>query len=254
MENKLSKIPEINTITDIVVKSAELPTIRNADQNEVNSAIMSTIIEVFNMYNETLNDIQAKLLFPTAKETLQGLTIPDILIFKNKCLKGEYSKKFRLTPDVFIDWIKEYKFERMEAFENFNLSRKKQIEAEPLKVGEGFPISEGLKILAKNFVPKEEIKPTPIPNIGYHKAIKDYQMYLSAKFDEIAIKDKEDDRGNAIPPHIEVANKPLLKMDWVNLEYSKTYESIREKYESAENISFEDFYTTELNKITNGKV
>jgi len=99
---------------------------------------------------------------------------------------------------------------------------------------------------------KNEVKIEPLPQIGYHKAIKDYQMYLSAKFDEIAIKDKEDDRGNTIPPHIEVANKPLLKMDWVNLEYSKTYESIREKYESAENISFEDFYTTELNKITNG--
>jgi len=135
MENKnhsLSNLqkPEINSLTEIVRLSRELPTVRNSDPNEVNKAILELVLDVFAFYNESPNDIQTPLILQQTKEHFLGLTLADISVFKKHCLAGNYELKFRLTPNVFIDWIKEFKFQRMEEFANYNLKVKTKIESE----------------------------------------------------------------------------------------------------------------------------
>ena len=123
---------EITSLPAIVRNAKELPTLRNTDPNEVNKAIGQLILEVFNFYNETPNNIQLPLIVQTFKEQSKALTLPDIQLFKNNCLQGRYALKFRLTPNIFIDWLKEYQQERMEAFETYNLTAKKVRESEPI--------------------------------------------------------------------------------------------------------------------------
>lgn len=159
MENSLIITPEIKTLTDLVMYSKELPTIRVANEKEVNQAIGSLILEVFNFYNEIPNDVQLKLMIPVIKEAAKKLTLPDLLIFKNNCLQSKYDLKFRLTPNVIIEWLKEYQYERMEAFENNNLKVKTKIESEVPSI----KTIEMLKELADKIKNKQPIYSTDKP-------------------------------------------------------------------------------------------
>ena len=247
-----------------------LASLRKENKELAIHALREMILDVFSFYAETIEQDHIDIITDSIMENAYYFNGADLLLFKKQCVEGKFKYKttitefggkrseitkydfYKLTPPVFLEWVQAYQENRIKEFQTVNdtksanKSESAEITQRSLEI-----IKEILEVTKPKEDAKNEVKIEPLPQIGYHKAIKDYQMYLSAKFDEIAIKDKEDDRGNTFPPHIEVANKPILKMDWVNLEYSKTYESIREKYESAENISFEDFYTTELNKILN---
>lgn len=179
MEDKLQKTGEIKTITDIVRHSKELPTIRQSDVLEVNEAVIRLILEVFEFYNESLSDIQTKLLVPIIREKVGGWALPDIDIFKKNCLTKKYKLKFRLTPDVFMDWINEYWHDRMEAFENLNLRAKKDIESQP--------ISEKTVVKLKELGDKLKPKPMyePKPDNEDTLFLKRVEAKLSQEFDKV---------------------------------------------------------------------
>jgi hypothetical protein len=171
----------INSLTEIVKLSRELPTVRNSDPNEVNKAILGLVIEVFAFYNESPNNIQLPLILQQTKENVLGLTLADIDIFKKHCLNGNYTLKFRLTPNIFIDWLKEYQFERMEAFENLNFKAKIEIEKQPVSV----KTTEMLKEIS------DKVKPQPIFSTDKpteserDKFIKQQWAYFKFKFNEV---------------------------------------------------------------------
>lgn len=85
---------------------------------------------MFGFYKEDLTpNVQINLIDQVLKlgYFLNG---SDIKLFESRCLSGQYPLKFRLTAPVFIEWLKEYQYERMEAFENNNLKVKTKIESE----------------------------------------------------------------------------------------------------------------------------
>lgn len=212
--NNLAKVTA-NSLTEIVKYSKELPTVRNSDPNEVNKSILGLVIDVFAFYNENPNDIQLPLILQQTKENVLGLTLADIQLFKKYCLSGNYELKFRLTPNVFIDWIKEYKFDRMEAFEANNLKAKVQIEKEPISE----KTVEMLKKLAETVKPKVE----PIYSTDESKYIKEAkkkQQALELEFEKIWREQgcTETEGSNPVK-FINEKGKFMVKVDYVKFKF-----------------------------------
>lgn len=227
MENKVVTISEIKTLPDIVRQSKHIPTIRRSDPNEVNKVVLDLVISVFNFYNEIPNDIQLRLIIPTVKAVSMSLTIPDIEIFKNFCLQGKYEKRFRLTGDVFVDWIQQYKSERMLEFENYNLSAKKQIENEP--------ISEKTVEILKEIADKTKSKVEVIYPVSKQDSAevifsKKVESILSKKFSEIANEVVSGTTWNVGISKIKIAwvdQRPYTEMEYIKLMMNKANQDLK---------------------------
>ena len=84
------------------------------------SILHNTIIDIAVFYNEQYNETQVKLLIDELFSQMFYLTDADFQCFKAKCISGYYPLKFRLTPNVIIEWVKMYLDERMEAYVDLN--------------------------------------------------------------------------------------------------------------------------------------
>ena len=107
--NELTKITEPKTLTEIVKVAPTLPTIGKLireGNEDIKKVAMKAIIEIFEFYNEQLNPIQIPLILEQFLNQAKPLTPPEISIFRANCLNGSYPLKFRLTPNVFIDWLR----------------------------------------------------------------------------------------------------------------------------------------------------
>ncbi len=225
--SEIIKKPQISSLPDIVRQSKNIPTIRRSDQKEVNNVVLDLVISVFNFYNEIPNDIQLRLIIPTVKAVSMSLTIPDLQIFKNFCLKGKYEKKFRLTGDVFVDWIQQYKAERMLEFENYNLSAKKQIESEPISE----KTVEILKEIADKTKSKVEVV-YPVSKQDSAEVIfsKKVESILSKKFGEIATEAVSGTIWNVGNSKIKIAwidKRPYTEMEYIRLMMNKANQDLK---------------------------
>ena len=230
----LTTIPEIKTLTDLVKHSNQLPTIRNSDKHEVEKSIVTLILEVFNFYNESPNDIQLKLMLPTLIEAMNRLTLPDIEIFKKNCLLGKYDLKFRLTPPVLIEWIKEYEFQRMEAFENANLKAKIEVERQP--------VSDKTLELLKELADK--MKQTPIYSTdkptesAVERQAKDLQEFIKKEFNLLWRKQGNQTIfvGGRDEMFVTYQSKKMFMFYFVELRYKEIHEQTKSNFEAIEKI------------------
>ena len=104
------------------------------DLNQVRTIIHAATMDVFDYYRETYSENDIIILAEQIMDIGYNLNGLDFGLFKTNCIKGIYKNRvdiidgkpfkisfFRLTPDVFIDWLKVYIAERGEAFINENL-------------------------------------------------------------------------------------------------------------------------------------
>lgn len=248
MNNELSKLPEIKSLTDIIRHSKQLPTLRNSDEKEVNSAILSLLIEVFTFYNETLNDVQLKLTLPTVKEALQGLTIPDIHIFKKHCLQGEYPLKFRLIPNVLIEWIKQYKFDRGEAFASMSYLSHVETKKETEYSEKTVELLKGLEKKVSEKLGEKHIISSIAPTENkYQKQAKELQKWIEKEFEGVSetainpmpnkdIKFFDNSKGR-FKPTIEqikageIIPEYLFRDEYVKLRFEEIHKNLSDKWE-----------------------
>ena len=237
--------PEINSLTEIVRLSRELPTVRNSDPNEVNKAILELVLDVFAFYNESPNDIQTPLILQQTKEHFLGLTLVDISVFKKHCLAGNYELKFRLTPNVFIDWIKEFKFERMEAFENLNLKAKIEIEKQPIDT----KAIEMLKKLAETVKPKPSELVYSTDTSREEQQAKELQKHLTKEFEYLWEKQgkNEFDRGRG--KYVFHKQGSQMLPDYLRIRFKETYDKIHEDYKKQTELNLSDYIFESINKL-----
>jgi hypothetical protein len=104
------------------------------DLNQVRTIIHAATMDVFDYYREIYSENDIIILAEQIMDIGYNLNGLDFGLFKSQCIKGIYKNRvdiidgkpfkisfFRLTPDVFIDWLKVYIAERGEAFINENL-------------------------------------------------------------------------------------------------------------------------------------
>ena len=230
----LTTIPEIKTLTELVKHSNQLPTIRNSDKKEVEKAIVTLILEVFNFYDTSPNDIQLKLMLPTLIEAMNRLTLPDIDIFKKNCLLGKYPLKFKLTGPVLIEWIKEYEFQRMEAFENANLKAKIEIERQP--------VSEKTLELLKELADK--MKKTPIYSTdkptesAVERQAKDLQEFIKKEFNLLWRKQGNQTIfvGGRDEMFVTYQSKKMFMFYFVELRYKEIHEDCNSDFDKIKEV------------------
>ena len=104
------------------------------DLNQVRTIIHATTMDVFDYYRGSYSENDIIIMADQIMDIGYSLNGLDFGLFKTNCIKGMYKNRvdyidgkpfkitfYRLTPDVFIDWLKVYIAERGEAFINENL-------------------------------------------------------------------------------------------------------------------------------------
>lgn len=131
MENQIQTTQPTNGIelltalkTTSVIKAVELskgltPLLRQ-NYPALIDTIKLMVLDIVTFYREPYTDEDLKVISELMYQNMRHCTMADLATFKNQCLSGHYPLKFRLTPNVFIDWIKEYVFERNETFATQN--------------------------------------------------------------------------------------------------------------------------------------
>ena len=137
-EKKFLPETSIHSLTGIVNVINETKSIavmrKENDLNQVRTIIHAATMDVFDYYRETYSENDIIILAEQIMDIGYNLNGLDFGLFKTNCIKGIYKNRvdiidgkpfkisfFRLTPDVFIDWLKVYIAERGEAFINENL-------------------------------------------------------------------------------------------------------------------------------------
>ena len=82
----------------------------------INDLLVLSLDEVFAFYGEQIPERTIYTLVEQIRNLGYYLTGADIQLFKIKCLSGGYHKKYRLSPDVMMEWFKDYLAERQEQF------------------------------------------------------------------------------------------------------------------------------------------
>lgn len=264
MKNELTKITEPKTLSEIVKVAPTLPTIgkliREGDK-EIEVLAFKTIIQIFEFYNEKLNESELTdyirepnhpkpLILEQFLNQAKQITKPEILIFRDNCLSGKYPLKFRLTPNVFIDWLKEYQFQRMEAFENANLKAKIEVEKQPISE----KATEMLKKIAETVKPKPSELVYSTDTSREEQQAKELQKYLTKEFEILWDKQgkNEFDRGRG--KYVFHKQGSQMLPDYLKIRFKEIYDKIHEDYkkwdnQSKEVFSLENFIYNELNKI-----
>lgn len=249
---EIAIITEPKTLTEIVKVAPTLPTIGKLireGNEDIKKVAMKAIIEIFEFYNEQLNPIQIPLILEQFLNQAKPLTPPEISIFRANCLNGSYPLKFRLTPNVFIDWLKEYQFDRMTAFENSNLKAKIEIEKQPIDT----KAIEMLKKLAETVKPKPSELVYSTDTSREEQQAKELQKHLTKEFDYLWEKQgkNEFDRGRG--KYVFHKQGSQMLPDYLKVRFREIYEKLNEDYYKLDKfeypVSLEEFLYEQVNKI-----
>ena len=181
--NEISIINEPKTLTQIVKVAPTLPTIGKKIREGENplKTIQTSLTLILTMYGYSSNDEEFTILTSTFMDNAKLLTILDIKLFTKKCLAGDYNDKYKpkFQLHFLMEWLKEYKDERMSAAET--MPTYKAIESEPL--------TERSKEIITQIL--ERTKPKPLfstdepTKSDRDKFIKKQWDYFKFKFNEV---------------------------------------------------------------------
>ncbi len=252
MKNEIAKITEPKTLTEIVKVAPTLPTIGKLireGNEDIKKVAMKTIIEIFEFYNEQLNPIQIPLILEQFLNQAKPLTPPEIRIFRANCLNGCYPLKFRLTPNVFIEWVKEYLFDRMTAFENNNLKAKIEIEKQPINT----KAIEMLKKLAETVKPKPSELVYSTDTSREEQQAKDLQKHLTKEFEYLWEKQGKNEFNRGRGKYVFHKQGSQMLPDYLRIRFKEIYDMITREYVALDTnnftISLSDYIFEQVNKI-----
>lgn len=191
--------------------------------------VMSVVIyDVFHFYNESLSDIQINLLMQAFKDAAKKITLPDVFLFKQECLSGRYPKKFRLTPDIFVDWIKQYIYDRGEAFASVNTYIHKNVhstnEVSPKTVEFLNEMAEKVKKVEQKTENKEH------ENDNFTTKTKELQKWISLEFDNKSIQEEDEFGMPKGVPYMKFEGRSETKTSYIKLRYESILAHIHGEY------------------------
>ena len=234
---------------DIIALQPVLKTIaalkREGNTLDAEIKISVLIREIFTFYHETISDANIVNLVDTVKQVGYMLNGADFELFKTHCLAGKYELKFRLTPPVFIDWLRQYIDDRGESFANRNMISHKQAEKEPIS-------DKTLSVLSEVFKPKPVEEYPEV--IQRHDPVRALTQKLIAEFHanaktEMVMKVLS---GNdwvlttkEVPAYVEYNGKNLHINEYISARFTDIYnEKAAEYAESARELSFQQWFET----------
>lgn len=236
---EIAKITEPKTLTEIVKVAPTLPTIRTNDSQELLSHIAKGIATVFEFYSVQLSDNQLRIFPSVFKEAAKQLTIPDIDVFNRHCLLGKYKTEYKpkLTPDVYLDWLKQYQYERMEAFANGNILKIREIKQQGISEKGIEVLSELSKKVKSTFEDYEKVKPLESREMEQSKRL---QQWIKNEFIELW---HSQNKPNLAPkksfdniPMVGYEGLPYLYSEYLTVRYAEIIEQTKSKYEEIEKI------------------
>lgn len=183
-----------NSIQDVINNIGSLKSVavlrKEGDLLEAKVFISKTVIEIFNHYREAYTSQEIENMVEISMRLGYMLNGLDFDLFKQKAIAGEYKNRvqiidgrnfdikfFRLTPDVFLDWLQEYIFQRGEAFVTANKNTK------PTENETSGKHIEILKVFADKATEREnrpESKPEPDK---YSIQAKNLQKWIENEFE-----------------------------------------------------------------------
>lgn len=209
---------------------------------EVVIKIHSLILDVFTFYNEQIIEENLIPMIQQVEEIGRYLTGADIDIFKNNCRAGIYPLKFRLTPPVFIEWLKQYIYDRGEEFANANHMVKKQHESVPLH-------PQAVEKISEIFKPKES-EPKPEVEQKFDPVRKLVNIF-KRDFDEGCLTEKTAENSTVFIQFIEYEGKKLGINEYLAARFENFYNEITAEYSTAEtDLRFNDYFNQVVNNIT----
>ena len=241
-----------NSFADII--KSDLRSIASMRRDGLNIEPLTDYIElvisnVFGFYNEDLTPTVQKNLLEQVLKLGYFMNGADIKLFEANCLAGYYELRFRLTAPVFLDWLKEYQFQRMEAFESSNLKAKIEIEKQPISE----KTTEMLKKLAETVKPKPSELLYSTDTSREEQQAKELQKHLTKEFDYLWEKQgkNEFDRGRGKYVFHKAGSQMLP--DYLKVRFREIYEKLNEDYDKLDKfeypVSLEEFLYEQVNKI-----
>lgn len=205
--------------------------------------IVMVICEVFQFYGEPINQENLLLLMEQVIKIGYIMTGADLLLFKTNCISGLYSLKFKLTPPIFLEWLKIYLSDRSEEFLNYNLKlREVKKETEISEKGKEV-ITELLTVL---ITPKQikEVQPEK-PEITQSKRL---QKRIEAEFETGHLIE----HGVNQIKYIAYEGKNLLKDEFIAARYENLFEKWTGEFGQSESgIGYTEFLSNEIEKYLN---
>ena len=215
---ELSIINEPKTLTEIVRVAPTLPTIGKLirEGNNPLLTIQKSITLILTMYGYNSTDEELTILSSTFLDNATKLTIEDIKLFTKKCLAGDYNDKYKpkFQLHFLMEWLKEYKDERMETAEIINSGGKQS---------ENIPLTEKAKEIITEIL--EMTKPIystdTIPESEDFKLAKKKQSEIELEFMKIW-EEQGCNETEGINPikFITVNGKFMVKSEYVKLKFN----------------------------------
>ena len=218
-----------NSFSDII--KSDLRSIASLRRDGLNIEPLTDYIElvisnVFGFYNEDLLPTVQKNLLEQVLKLGYFMNGADIKLFEANCLAGYYELKFRLTAPVFLDWLKEYQFQRMEAFENLNLKAKIEIEKQPISE----KTTEMLKELSDKIKPKPLFSTDQPTESERDKFIKKQWDYFKFKFNEVWKGQGMTETDELSPrEYVTFGSKMYFKNDYIKMMVEKDLDNYDKK-------------------------
>jgi len=175
-DNKLYSIATIKKIGGI-----ELSVVR--------AKIKTAIIDLFEYYGESLTPLSFNTIIADFEKKGYMFTGADLDLFFDNCQSGKYKNRveiidgkdfsikfFRLTPNVFIEWLLIYIDERCATFEAMQTKHNLSVTAKEVELLKAFADAN-----LKKF-PKPELIEKPDPKPEYFDLAKELQKHIEKEF------------------------------------------------------------------------
>lgn len=250
MKNEIAKITEPKTLTEIVKVAPTLPTIGKLIREGENplKTIQTSLTLILTMYGYSSTDEEFTILTSTFMDNAKLLTIEDIKLFTKKCLAGDYNDKYKpkFQLHFLMEWLKEYKDERMLAAETMPT----------YKAMESQPLTEKSKEIINQILEHTKPKPSELvystDTSREEQQAKDLQKHLTKEFDYLWEKQgkNEFDRGRGKYVFHKAGSQMLP--DYLRIRFKEIYEAIALDYTKnfkETGIPYQEFIFEQVNKI-----
>lgn len=242
-ENKLSSIASIKKLGGI-----ELSVVR--------TKIKTAIVDLFEYYGENLTPQSFNALISDFEKKGYMFNGADLELFFSNCQSGKYKNRvetiegkefkisfFRLTPNVFIEWLLIYIDERCATFEAMQTKPNLSVTQKEVELLKAFADAN-----LKKF-PKPELKEVEENKTDYFEPAKKLQAFLEAEFKTNELIERTGDWKEL--PYAMFGELRLTKHEYIAARFNQLYENWYSEYSQIETeITVTDFLTNQINNLT----
>jgi len=243
-ENKLASIAALKKLGGIELAVAR-------------TKIKTAILDLFEYYGESITPQSFNTVNAAFEKKGYMLTGADLILFFDNCKNGKYKNRvetidgkefritfFRLTPNVFIEWLLVYLDERIEAFEAMQTKPDLAVSQTQVEILKTFADINLKKFPKPKLEEVEEIQPKhDVWNLQ-----KELQKFVDKEFHTNRLIDRQGDWEEI--PYAMFGEKRLMQSEYVAARFNQIFENLTAEHSQLETeISLTDFLTTKVKEI-----